>query len=63
MDLNDLTKEHTNRYVEHRAREIEAFILAQLRVSDLNPIDVVLVERGSVDHMSTVFSVELKGNT
>ena len=58
--MMDLLKEHQNRYVEHRAREIEAFILAQLRVSDINPIDVMLVERQSRDHLSTTFTVEVK---
>jgi hypothetical protein len=39
----DVRLPHANSAVEKRAQEIEAYILAQLRVSGINPADVVLV--------------------
>ena len=53
-EIESLMRLHINAAVEARAREIEAFILAQLRVTGLNPVDVQLVERHSADGTITM---------
>ena len=56
---SNIMTDHINAEVEARAKEIEAFILAQLRVSDINPIDVVLVEHRRPDGL-VILSLEVK---
>lgn len=47
--MDDIMKKHINAAVERRAQEIEAFLLAQMRIADLNPADVVLQETRGKD--------------
>lgn len=59
-ELESLVIKHTNQGVETRAREIEAFLLAQLRVRNLKPEFAELVERWSDDGRMITWTVEVR---
>lgn len=57
LDFDPLRK-HINDRIEQRAQEMEAFILAHLRVTGLNPVDMCLVVEHGKDLMSQTFRLE-----
>ena len=58
--INDVMKLHMNAAVEQRAKEIEAYLLAWMRVTGLNVADLQLVEDRTEFPMRTKYCLEVR---